>query len=142
MIFLNQYLTFNFSQFIASNTLSQSENCLAGNILYVYTNWVCPWLRVWWTCKFNNFLFSSRQLLFQFQIGEKITISIYLFMSINSLLSLQVGSHFNWRFAFFGEAILMIPFAVMGFVMKPLQLKGTNCPSWTSCDMIQYSLNN
>ncbi|KAA8536328.1 hypothetical protein F0562_028806 [Nyssa sinensis] len=35
-----------------------------------------------------------------------------------------VGGHFNWRFAFFGEAILMLPFAVLGFVMKPLQLKG------------------
>ncbi|XP_052193519.1 probable sphingolipid transporter spinster homolog 2 isoform X3 [Diospyros lotus] len=35
-----------------------------------------------------------------------------------------VGGHFNWRFAFFGEAILMFPFAVLGFVMKPLQLKG------------------
>ncbi|KAL5787898.1 hypothetical protein ACOSP7_004847 [Xanthoceras sorbifolium] len=35
-----------------------------------------------------------------------------------------VGSHFNWRFAFWGEAILMLPFAVLGFVMKPLQLKG------------------
>ncbi|GAV77640.1 MFS_1 domain-containing protein [Cephalotus follicularis] len=35
-----------------------------------------------------------------------------------------VGNHFNWRYAFFGEAILMFPFAVLGFVMKPLQLKG------------------
>ncbi|KAK4801230.1 hypothetical protein SAY86_021717 [Trapa natans] len=35
-----------------------------------------------------------------------------------------VGSHFNWRFAFFGEAILMLPFAVLGFIIKPLQLKG------------------
>ncbi|XP_052206065.1 probable sphingolipid transporter spinster homolog 2 [Diospyros lotus] len=35
-----------------------------------------------------------------------------------------VGGYFNWRFAFFGEAILMLPFAVLGFVMKPLQLKG------------------
>ncbi|EXB51443.1 putative sphingolipid transporter spinster-2-like protein [Morus notabilis] len=35
-----------------------------------------------------------------------------------------VGDHFNWRFAFFGEAILMLPFAVLGFVMKPLQMKG------------------
>ncbi|XP_031390992.1 probable sphingolipid transporter spinster homolog 2 isoform X2 [Punica granatum] len=35
-----------------------------------------------------------------------------------------VGSHLNWRFAFFGEAILMIPFAFLGFIMKPLQLKG------------------
>ncbi|KAK9287521.1 hypothetical protein L1049_015942 [Liquidambar formosana] len=35
-----------------------------------------------------------------------------------------VGSNFNWRYAFLGEAVLMIPFAVLGFVMKPLQLKG------------------
>ncbi|KAH9620806.1 hypothetical protein KSS87_012575 [Heliosperma pusillum] len=35
-----------------------------------------------------------------------------------------VGSHINWRFAFWGEAFLMLPFAVLGFVMKPLNLKG------------------
>ncbi|KAK9670122.1 hypothetical protein RND81_13G179300 [Saponaria officinalis] len=35
-----------------------------------------------------------------------------------------VGSLVNWRFAFWGEAILMLPFAVLGFVMKPLNLKG------------------
>ncbi|PON55899.1 Major facilitator [Parasponia andersonii] len=35
-----------------------------------------------------------------------------------------VGSHFNWRYAFWGEAILMLPFAILGFVMKPLQMKG------------------
>ncbi|XP_010531329.1 PREDICTED: probable sphingolipid transporter spinster homolog 3 isoform X2 [Tarenaya hassleriana] len=35
-----------------------------------------------------------------------------------------VGNHFSWRYAFWGEAILMAPFAVFGFVMKPLQLKG------------------
>ncbi|XP_059437572.1 probable sphingolipid transporter spinster homolog 2 [Corylus avellana] len=35
-----------------------------------------------------------------------------------------VGNNLNWRYAFFGEAFLMLPFAVLGFVMKPLQLKG------------------
>ncbi|KDO78751.1 hypothetical protein CISIN_1g0089572mg, partial [Citrus sinensis] len=35
-----------------------------------------------------------------------------------------VGSHLNWRYAFWGEAILMLPFAVLAFVIKPLQLKG------------------
>lgn len=35
-----------------------------------------------------------------------------------------VGNHLNWRVAFLGEAILMLPFAILGFVMKPLQLKG------------------
>ncbi|XP_057420890.1 probable sphingolipid transporter spinster homolog 2 [Lotus japonicus] len=35
-----------------------------------------------------------------------------------------VGSHFGWRWAFFTEAVLMLPFAILGFVMKPLQLKG------------------
>ncbi|KAI3845360.1 hypothetical protein MKW92_036636 [Papaver armeniacum] len=37
-----------------------------------------------------------------------------------------VGNHLGWRYAFFGEAILMLPFAILGFVMKPLQLKGFN----------------
>lgn len=31
----------------------------------------------------------------------------------------------SWRFAFWGEALLMLPFAILGFVMKPLQMKGT-----------------
>ncbi|XP_023733187.1 probable sphingolipid transporter spinster homolog 2 isoform X2 [Lactuca sativa] len=35
-----------------------------------------------------------------------------------------VGDGLGWRYAFFGEAILMLPFAILGFVMKPLQLKG------------------
>lgn len=35
-----------------------------------------------------------------------------------------VGNYLNWHVAFFGEAILMFPFAVLGFIMKPLQLKG------------------
>ncbi|KAK9000151.1 hypothetical protein V6N11_080657 [Hibiscus sabdariffa] len=35
-----------------------------------------------------------------------------------------VGTHLNWRFAFWVEAILMLPFAILGFVMKPLHLKG------------------
>ncbi|XP_012828319.1 PREDICTED: probable sphingolipid transporter spinster homolog 2 isoform X2 [Erythranthe guttata] len=33
-------------------------------------------------------------------------------------------SHFGWRWAFWVEALLMLPFAILGFVMKPLQLKG------------------
>ncbi|CAA7387887.1 unnamed protein product [Spirodela intermedia] len=35
-----------------------------------------------------------------------------------------VGNHFNWRYAFWGESISMLPFAILGFVIKPLQLKG------------------
>ncbi|GAB2292066.1 hypothetical protein Dimus_026313 [Dionaea muscipula] len=35
-----------------------------------------------------------------------------------------VGSHLKWRWAFWVESILMLPFAILGFVMKPLQLKG------------------
>ncbi|PIN17670.1 Sugar transporter/spinster transmembrane protein [Handroanthus impetiginosus] len=31
---------------------------------------------------------------------------------------------FSWRWAFWLEAILMLPLAITGFVMKPLQLKG------------------
>lgn len=35
-----------------------------------------------------------------------------------------VGSHLAWRWAFFLEAILMVPFVILCFAMKPLQLKG------------------
>ncbi|CAL1409793.1 unnamed protein product [Linum trigynum] len=35
-----------------------------------------------------------------------------------------VGDHLKWRYAFFGVAILMFPFIVLGWIMKPLQLKG------------------
>ncbi|KAM0029363.1 hypothetical protein Hdeb2414_s0018g00524841 [Helianthus debilis subsp. tardiflorus] len=35
-----------------------------------------------------------------------------------------VGVSVGWRYAFFGEAILMLPFAMLGFAMKPLQMKG------------------
>ncbi|XP_039138363.1 probable sphingolipid transporter spinster homolog 2 [Dioscorea cayenensis subsp. rotundata] len=35
-----------------------------------------------------------------------------------------VGSNLHWRYAFWGEALLMLPFAILGFVMKPLKLKG------------------
>ncbi|CAI8591325.1 unnamed protein product [Vicia faba] len=35
-----------------------------------------------------------------------------------------VGSHFGWRYAFWIESILMLPFAISGFLMKPLELKG------------------
>ncbi|CAI9769183.1 unnamed protein product [Fraxinus pennsylvanica] len=31
---------------------------------------------------------------------------------------------YNWRLAFWVEAVLMLPFAILGFAMKPLQLKG------------------
>uniref|UniRef100_A0A0D6R0A4 Major facilitator superfamily (MFS) profile domain-containing protein n=1 Tax=Araucaria cunninghamii TaxID=56994 RepID=A0A0D6R0A4_ARACU len=35
-----------------------------------------------------------------------------------------VGNFLNWRVAFWGEAVLMLPFAVFGFVSQPLKLKG------------------
>ncbi|CAM8907847.1 hypothetical protein QQ045_009873 [Rhodiola kirilowii] len=35
-----------------------------------------------------------------------------------------VGGNYSWRWAFWGESLLMLPFAILGFVMKPLQLKG------------------
>ncbi|CAH2061482.1 unnamed protein product, partial [Thlaspi arvense] len=47
------------------------------------------------------------------------------YMCIPSGVALgYVGKHFSWRYAFWGEAVLMAPFAVLGFLMKPLQLKG------------------
>ncbi|KAI5448283.1 probable sphingolipid transporter spinster homolog 2 isoform X2 [Lathyrus oleraceus] len=35
-----------------------------------------------------------------------------------------VGSHFGWRYAFWIESALMLPFAISGFLMNPLELKG------------------
>ncbi|KAI3896123.1 hypothetical protein MKX03_020093, partial [Papaver bracteatum] len=35
-----------------------------------------------------------------------------------------VASHLNWRCAFFGEAILMLPFVLLCLFMEPSQLKG------------------
>ncbi|KAI4296486.1 hypothetical protein L6164_036439 [Bauhinia variegata] len=35
-----------------------------------------------------------------------------------------IGDHFGWRIAFFVEAVLMVPFVVLGFCVNPLQLKG------------------
>ncbi|KAF9601848.1 hypothetical protein IFM89_023613 [Coptis chinensis] len=35
-----------------------------------------------------------------------------------------VASHFSWRWAFYGEAILIFSWAVLAFVIKPLSLKG------------------
>lgn len=35
-----------------------------------------------------------------------------------------VGSLLNWRVAFWGEACLMLPFAVFGFISQPIKLKG------------------
>ncbi|XP_009140382.1 probable sphingolipid transporter spinster homolog 3 isoform X1 [Brassica rapa] len=49
-----------------------------------------------------------------------------------------VGKHFSWRYAFWGEAVLMAPFAVLGFLMKPLQLKGF--PSTESVEVMASSL--
>lgn len=49
----------------------------------------------------------------------------------------QVGNHFGWRYAFWVEAILMFPFAILGFFMKPLQLKGAHSsPALISCSSI------
>ncbi|CAN6276352.1 unnamed protein product [Urochloa humidicola] len=35
-----------------------------------------------------------------------------------------VGGALSWRAAFWGESILMVPFVILGFVIKPLELKG------------------
>ncbi|KAK2393308.1 Major facilitator superfamily protein [Trifolium repens] len=57
-------------------------------------------------------------------VGEASFISLAApFIDDNAPAS-QVGSHFGWRYAFWIESILMLPFAILGFLMKPLQLKG------------------
>ncbi|CAN1355281.1 Probable sphingolipid transporter spinster homolog 2 [Linum perenne] len=44
-----------------------------------------------------------------------------------------VGDHLKWRYAFWGVAILMFPFVVLSWVMKPLQLKGATLLHGTYC---------
>ncbi|XP_027348748.1 probable sphingolipid transporter spinster homolog 2 isoform X2 [Abrus precatorius] len=57
-------------------------------------------------------------------VGEASFISLAApFIDDNAPVA-QVGSHLGWRYAFWVEAILMLPFAILGFVMKPLQMKG------------------
>ncbi|CAI9304220.1 unnamed protein product [Lactuca saligna] len=51
-------------------------------------------------------------------------ISVPAGVAIGDVYGGLVGSGLGWRYAFFGEAILMLPFAILGYVMKPLQMKG------------------
>ncbi|KAF5951185.1 hypothetical protein HYC85_009129 [Camellia sinensis] len=57
-------------------------------------------------------------------VGEASFISLAAPFIDDNAPAAQVAGHWNWRFAFFGEAIVMVPFAILGFVIKPLQLKG------------------
>nr|KAJ0188760.1 hypothetical protein LSAT_V11C900501930 [Lactuca sativa] len=43
---------------------------------------------------------------------------------VSSCQIFLVGTGLGWHYAIFGEAILMLPFAILGFVMKPLLMKG------------------
>ncbi|XP_048606630.1 probable sphingolipid transporter spinster homolog 2 isoform X1 [Brassica napus] len=52
-----------------------------------------------------------------------------------------VGSVLPWRAAFWGEAILMLPFAVLGFVIKPLHLKGASSKLQNTHTMLLIDLN-
>ncbi|KAK9099099.1 hypothetical protein Syun_026144 [Stephania yunnanensis] len=47
----------------------------------------------------------------------------HLYAAIFTIISSQVGVHLGWRVAFFVEAVLMLPFVILGFVIKPLNLK-------------------
>ncbi|XP_026377282.1 probable sphingolipid transporter spinster homolog 2 [Papaver somniferum] len=52
-----------------------------------------------------------------------------------------VASHLNWRCAFFGEAILMLPFIFLCFFMEPLQLKGFESGEATLTTSVQIELH-
>ncbi|KVI01860.1 Major facilitator superfamily [Cynara cardunculus var. scolymus] len=57
-------------------------------------------------------------------VGEASFISLAApFIDDNAPVS-QVGDAVGWRQAFFGEAIMMVPFVILCFVMKPVELKG------------------
>ncbi|CAB4314404.1 unnamed protein product [Prunus armeniaca] len=48
----------------------------------------------------------------------------YLSVMIFALAQCLGGRQYSWRYAFWGEAFCMLPFAVLAFAMNPLQLKG------------------
>ncbi|PKA53911.1 putative sphingolipid transporter spinster like 3 [Apostasia shenzhenica] len=50
----------------------------------------------------------------------------HCYLHVDGLTSVPenyVGNSLSWRYAFWGEALLMLPFAILGFTIKPLQLK-------------------
>ncbi|KAL6903725.1 hypothetical protein ACP4OV_004538 [Aristida adscensionis] len=56
-----------------------------------------------------------------------------------------VGNKLHWRAAFWGESILMVPFVVLGFVIKPLELKGfahNTIKQYGSVPEVQDETNN
>ncbi|KAG4971606.1 hypothetical protein JHK85_038027 [Glycine max] len=57
-------------------------------------------------------------------VGEASFISLAApFIDDNAPVT-QVGSHLGWRYAFWVESLFMVPFAISGLFMKPLQLRG------------------
>ncbi|PPD69485.1 hypothetical protein GOBAR_DD33628 [Gossypium barbadense] len=82
-----------------------------------------------WVFAFVLSILVSSKLLVRFHIKKTAWLAIF-YMCIPTGYALGyvygglVGTYLNWRFAFWVEAILMLPFAVLGFVMKPLNLKG------------------
>lgn len=63
--------------------------------------------------------------------------SIFLYLS-KLPVNKQVGNHYGWRWAFWVESILMVPFVIMGFVMKPLNMKGANLSCINFCVTIVH----
>ncbi|CAH2061473.1 unnamed protein product [Thlaspi arvense] len=81
----------------------------------------------------GNLTYLTSLSLFNNQFSGQIPSSItklsrleYLNLGYNNFdgeIPSSLGSLKHWRYAFWGEAVLMAPFAVLGFLMKPLQLK-------------------
>ncbi|GJN02291.1 hypothetical protein PR202_ga19625 [Eleusine coracana subsp. coracana] len=65
----------------------------------------------------NNF--EDGVLSSAFMVGLLVASPIFA-----SLAKMLVGNSLHWRAAFWGESILMVPFVILGFVIKPLDLKG------------------
>ncbi|GJN26976.1 hypothetical protein PR202_gb14946 [Eleusine coracana subsp. coracana] len=69
---------------------------------------------------FNLNNFEDGVLSSAFMVGLLVASPIFA-----SLAKMLVGNSLHWRAAFWGESILMVPFVILGFVIKPLDLKGT-----------------
>ena len=73
---------------------------------------------------------------------------------VTASVNKQIGSHFGWRYAFWVESVLMIPFVIMGFTMKPLHMRTSfvfgldkdtrfiikRCPDWWLLGLLQTEI--
>lgn len=123
------------------------ENGLACNVLHVYTIGIRTWLCLWWLCKFSSGFRTILTYADSYSVNNPFYVCFALSLFLNCPLwsyMEQVGTRFGWRSAFWVESVLMLPFVIFGYVVKPLHLKGKHLPcidffrSFDCCLFLNY----